>query len=111
MTTLDCPFTKADRMVGRAYDMFPFKHEPSKHIEKPFPMYSFERAASQFWYAFTAELFQQGLGEDEVEWLLKSKQMRWMFDGEPDFGSLVKTLITPEMLRSAKVNTNKEETQ
>lgn len=99
-------YGRAERMVNRAYDMFPCGKP--EHVEKPFPMYSYERAANQFWYAFTAELFKQGLNEDEVEWLLRSKHMRWMFDGEPDFAPLVKELITPNMIKTARIETAAE---
>lgn len=98
---------KADLMVNRAYDMYPQKSKPSDYLpegSEPFPMYSFERAACIFWSSFCGVLFEKGLTEEQVEWLLRSKHMRWMFDSMDDqaMNDLCKTLITENMIDTAK---------
>jgi hypothetical protein len=95
-------YNRADSIVNRAYDMFPIKHQESQYVENPFPMCSFERAATEFWFAFTVCLINKGLTDSEIEWLLRSKHMRWMFDAEVDFHSLVEKLITDNMIEQAK---------
>ena len=72
---------KAMKIENRLFTMFPQKHKPNEEIEKPISMYSYERAATQFWTGFIARLIEDGMPEDVIEALLVSKQMKWMLDG------------------------------
>lgn len=79
---------EAGRIEERAYDMFPRKHKPSEYAEDPFPMYSYERVATQFWHGFISKLLEEGMDEKTIESLLRHKLMRWMLDSGclEDFG-------------------------
>lgn len=97
---------RAENMVERAYDMSPLKHKASEYCENPFPMHSFERAATVFWHGFVSECFDRGLTEDQVEWLLRSKEMRRMFDDHsPELEDFARTFVTDSMLVTAIVET------
>lgn len=94
---------RSDMLHIRAYDMFPLKHEPDKHVENPFPMFSYERAATLFWSGFIDELVERGLSDKEVEELLRSKDMRWMFDAkEDDVRNFAKSMVNDNLIESAK---------
>lgn len=100
-------YDKTEDMLERAYDMFPHKHKPSKYLsdgEKPFPMYSFERAATIFWRSIIKNMYKRGMTDSEVEWLLRSKNMRWMFDQLEDkvIDEFTDSLLTDNMVESAK---------
>lgn len=85
---------------ARAYDMFPQKHKPMDHIENPFPMYSYERVASIFWNGFIEGLVESGMEDDAIESLLRSKDMRWMFDeNEEVIEKFAKSLIKESMIK------------
>jgi len=94
--------SRVENMCARAYDMFPQKHEESKLTENPFPMYSYERAGCVFWSGFIEELMERGLRDEDVEALLQSKQMRWMFDEHSQkLADFAKTLVTGELIVAA----------
>lgn len=89
---------------NRAYDMYPVKAEPSRRVEDPFPMFSYERVSCIFWRGFIEELLSRGLDESQVEWLLRSKEMRWMFDGqEREIEQFAASLVNDGMINRAKV--------
>jgi len=71
---------KAENLLNDAYDMYPQKHKPSKYSRDPFPMYSFERASTIFWQSFIEQLLDNGMQYEDVRKLLRSRQMRYMFD-------------------------------
>lgn len=103
-------YNKTEQMLERAYDMFPLKHEPSKYLPEgvePFPMYSFERAGTLFWGSLIGNMYKRGMTDTEVEWLLRSKHMRWMFDGlsDIDLDQFTNKLLTDDMINSAKFET------
>jgi len=48
----------------------------------PWEMYSFERAAYEFWNGLANGLRTGGLDDDEIRDVLQSKLVRWLFDHE-----------------------------
>lgn len=100
-------YDKTETMLERAYDMFPLKHKPSEYLPediKPFPMYSFERAGTMFWKSLIKNMYKRGMTDQEVEWLLRSKEMRWMFDqlDEKALDAFTDGLLTERMVETAK---------
>ena len=94
---------KSNAMQSRAYDMFPIRHKADEHVDSPFPMYSYERASTIFWSGFIDELYDRGLKCEQVEWLLKSKQMRWMFDHNSDkLEFMAKSFVDNDMVEAAR---------
>ena len=99
---------KTVSMLERAYEMFPNKHEPSKYLsesETPFPICSFERAATIFWSSLIENMYKRGMTDSEVEWLLRSKNMRWMLDelsDSPDLNLFTDSLLTDSMIEYVK---------
>lgn len=92
-----------EQMVERIYTMFPTKHKPSEYCNNPLPIYSFERAATMFWGSMIEEMVKRGMNEEEIEYTLQSKQMRWMFDNNGNmFDELAKILVTPNMVETAR---------
>ena len=73
---------KADKMVFRMYQMY--QPLPDYAPEDSFEMYAYDRILGRFWQGFVKELYNKGLNDKQVEWLLRSKNMRWMFDREED---------------------------
>ena len=47
--------------------------------------YSFDRYGEKEWRAIASFLLQKGIDEDMVEWVLRSKHMRWAADHMPEF--------------------------
>lgn len=72
----------AEEMVENAYQMY--HGNPSQYATAPFPMYSYENPARYFWEGFCEELFKKGATPAQVEMILRSKNMRWMFDADSD---------------------------
>lgn len=72
----------AETMVENAYQMY--SGQPSKYAENPFPMYSYENPGRYFWRGFCEGLFKKGATPAQVEMILRSKNMRWMFDADSD---------------------------
>jgi hypothetical protein len=73
----------AYKIFNNAYEMFPSQlHEAGKDSVKPFEMYSYERVSDVFWSAFIKQLIACGLNEEETVYLLQSKKMRHMLDGQ-----------------------------
>lgn len=72
----------AETIVENAYQMY--SSQPSKYAENPFPMYSYENPARYFWRGFCEGLFKKGATPEQVEMILRSKNMRWMFDADSD---------------------------
>lgn len=108
-------YRRTVEMLGRAYDMFPMKHKAGEYYRNPFPMYSFERASTIFWQGFIQELFDRGLNEEQVEWLLRSKNMRWMFDSneshlEKFAASMVSDSLIEKVMKLEKERLNNEVT-
>ena len=64
------------------------------------PMYSFDRPAHAFWQGIANGLTAQGKTEKEVQEILQSKYMRWLFDGQGY--ETVKALGTEMALRYIK---------
>ena len=51
--------------------------------EQPeWPMYSFNRPAYAFWQGVATELQEQGYSQKQIQGVLQSKHMRWLFDGQ-----------------------------
>lgn len=48
--------------------------------DREWPMYSYERAADSFWNGFSNELLDKGYSESQIQYVLQSKQVRWMLD-------------------------------
>ena len=71
---------KADDIVYRAYQM----GSGDDFEENAFPMYSYDRAAYEFWGYFVESLLDKGATVAECEEVLRSKLMRWMFDNPPE---------------------------
>ena len=72
----------AEEIVENAYQMYFGK--PSEYAKAPFPMYSYENPARYFWQGFCQGLLKKGATQSEVEMILRSKNMRWMFDADSD---------------------------
>lgn len=72
----------AETMVDNAYQMYFGK--PNEYAENPFPMYSYDNAGRCFWRGFCEGLFKMGATSEQVEMILRSKNMRWMFDADSD---------------------------
>ena len=70
--------TLASDVVFNAYQMF--SSEPSATQDKPYPMYSFDRPASLFWFGVAKTLAESGCGYDQIQEFLRSKNARWMLD-------------------------------
>ena len=73
---------QASDIVSNAYQMF--TGNPNSYADDPFPMYSYEKPARLFWEGFVSKLIEDGATKDQIEWLLRSKHMRWMFDADED---------------------------
>lgn len=73
---------RVEEIVYSAYQMYSDK--PNEHAENPFPMYSHNNPANSFWRGFVGKLIQDGLTDEQVQSLLQSKHMRWMFDADSD---------------------------
>lgn len=73
---------KAAYIAVSAYQMY--TGTPSKYVENPFPMYSYDTPAYKFWKGFIVGLLEKGATEEEVGMILRSKHMRWMFDAHED---------------------------
>lgn len=95
--------TKAESIVYNAYQMYFGK--PRENASKPFPMFSHDNPGNLFWEGFCEQLLDMGATEEQVEKILRSKHMRWMFDAESDkvveFG---KTFAEQYMIDWAKEN-------
>lgn len=72
----------AEEIVQNAYQMYFGK--PSEYAKSPFPMYSYENPCRYFWQGFCKGLLDKGATPSEVETILRSKHMRWMFDADSD---------------------------
>jgi hypothetical protein len=72
----------AEEVVENAYQMYFGK--PSEYAKVPFPMYSYDNAGRCFWRGFCEGLLKKGASPEQVEMILRSKNMRWMFDAESD---------------------------
>lgn len=73
---------RVEEIVYSAYQMYSGK--PNEHTETPFPMYSYNNPANAFWRGFVRKLMVDGLTDEQVQDLLQSKHMRWMFDADSD---------------------------
>lgn len=47
-------------------------------------MFSYDNPARYFWKGFCEGLFKKGATVEQVEMILRSKNMRWMFDADSD---------------------------
>lgn len=95
--------TKAESITYNAYQMYFGK--PKDYAKKPFPMYCQDNPSTYFWNGFCEQLLDMGATEEQVEKILRSKHMRWMFDAESEkvveFG---KTFAQQYMIDWAKEN-------
>jgi hypothetical protein len=53
--------------------------------DKTSDAYSFSRYGMDSWTEIASLMLDQGSSEDVVEWVLRSKHMRWAADHMPDF--------------------------
>ena len=91
----------AGEILTNAYDMFPNKHQLSAYATKPFPMYSFERVSNMFWQSVIEVMLSRGLNEEQVEWLLRHKCMRYGLDNL-DFEDIANKFVSDAMIEEAK---------
>lgn len=73
---------RVEEIVYSAYQMYSGK--PNVGVENPFPMYSHNNPTNAFWRGFVRKLMVDGLTDEQVQNLLQSKYMRWMFDADSD---------------------------
>lgn len=73
---------RVEEIVYSAYQMYSGK--PNEHADKPFAMYSHNNPTNAFWSGFVRKLMKDGLTDEQVQNLLQSKHMRWMFDADSD---------------------------
>lgn len=50
------------------------------HGQRPWPMYSFERAATMVWNALGQRLYERGWTDAEIRTWLQSQDARWALD-------------------------------
>lgn len=90
---------KADQIVYRAYQM----GSGDDFEENAFPMYSYDRAAYEFWGYFVESLLDKGATVEECEAILTSKITRWMFDNPGDeYVQAVKNMAQQSFIEQAK---------
>jgi hypothetical protein len=75
-------YDKAQSMAYDAYQMYSGK--PREFAKNAFPMYSYDNPANCFWIGMIEGLLDLGASEAQVEKILRSKHMRWMFDADSE---------------------------
>jgi hypothetical protein len=79
MKYTDDQFEKADALADRLVPAYA-RRDP----DSPIPMFSHRQPGEWFWMGFVMKLQKAGYDEFQIQTLLQSKLIRWMFDG---FGS------------------------
>jgi hypothetical protein len=100
---------RADRLSYRAYQMFSGSSKEVE-VENSFPMYSYNTPAYTFWGEFVAELMRKGATDQECEWILRHKHMRWMFDNPPEaFYQVARDMAAQTYIDDARINLQEED--
>lgn len=91
-TCRPCPLGSAPRHYG----------DNDEYIDNDMPMYSFERAANNYWNGVCNYLRSRGCTDAEIAETLAHKHMRWMLDNHDDDIALLGYQTAKDYFNNAK---------